>query len=62
MPYDFRMVQPERADMHSLQCLIDSNDEYYDRITGYPPGLAESQTLRSARLRILTCPLQTRNV
>lgn len=48
MSLHFRLLEGERAEMQKLQKLIDSCDEYYNQITGYPPGLAESETLYSS--------------
>jgi len=45
----FRTLEGESAsDMVALQRLLDRADEYFNRITGYPAGLAENQTLYSS--------------
>lgn len=48
MNLTFRPLEGNRSDMQQLQVLIDSCEEYYNQITGYPPGLGESGTLFSS--------------
>lgn len=43
-----RLLEGERSDMELLQDLLESAEDYYQAITGYPPGQAESQTLYSS--------------
>jgi uncharacterized protein len=43
-----RLLEGERSDMNLLQDLLETAADYYNAITGYPPGQAENQTLYSS--------------